>query len=136
MPKLHTYSLEQLENDIDEYIREHDAAMIYCHHQQDIFVFYGSSDTALFKEEMKILIKHIKMGNIVNVNKGLVVDVKGTQLYPVELEFRAAQCEAYFLVAKRGLTDHIYMTPYFFRSERKRDEIFDCLIKKGKSVKK
>ena len=104
MPKLHTYSLEQLENDIDEYIREHDAAMIYWHHQQDKFVFYGSSDTALFKEEMKILIKHIKKGNIVNVSKGLVVDVKGTQLYPVEFEFKAApECAlpSFALVADR-----------------------------------
>ena len=71
----------------------------------------------------------MKTGKIVRVNKGLVVDVKGTLLYPVEFEVKHVQCPAYFLVAKKGLIDHLYMTPYFFRSEKKRDEIFDDLNK-------
>ncbi len=67
---------------------------------------------------MKNLIKQIKNGKIVPVTKGLVVDVKGTLLYHVKFEFKDDQCMAYFFVAKKGLTDHLYMTPYFFRSEK------------------
>lgn len=81
---------------------------------------------------MQILIMQIKSGTIVNVSKGLVVDVKGTQLYPVEVEFKNTQCADFFLLAKKGLTHHLYMTPYFFRSEMKRDEIFHFLINHGK----
>jgi len=66
-------------------------------------------------------------GKIVHVTKGLVVDVKGTILYPVEFEFKDVLCPGYFLVAKKGLIDHLHMTPYFFRSEDKRDEFFDFI---------
>jgi hypothetical protein len=126
------HTLEQAENVIDGCIREHNPAMIYWHHKEYKWFYFLSSDVTLIEQEMQILIMQIKSGTIVNVSKGLVVDVKGTQLYPVEVEFKNTQCADYFLLAKKGLTHHLYMTPYFFRSEMKRDEIFDFLINHGK----
>jgi len=127
MEEYQTLSLEQLEKVIDGYIREHNAAMIYWHHNLNNWDYLLHSDRTLFKQEMKNLTKYLKNGKIVHVTKGLVVDVKGTPLYPVEIEFEDVQCPSYFLVAKRGLSHHLDMTPYFFRSEKKRDEIFDFL---------
>ena len=83
-----TFCLKLMENLIDRYIRENNAAMIYFHHGLNDWDYHLGSDTTLFKQEMKNLIMQIKNGTIVHVTKGLVVDVKGTQLYPVEIEFK------------------------------------------------
>ena len=129
MDDIETHSLEPHENVIDAWVREKNAAMIYWHHQHKIWDYLLGSDAKLFKQEMKNMIDQMKAGKIVRVTKGLVVDVKGTLLYPVEFEFKDVQCPAYFLVAKKGLIDHLYMTPYFFRSEKKHEEIIDYLNK-------
>ena len=129
MDEIETLSLEPHENMIDAYVREKNAAMIYWHHQQKIWDYLLGCDAEIIKEHMNNLVNAIKAGKIVRVTKGLVVDVKGTLLYPVEFEVKHVQCPAYFLVAKKGLIDHLHMTPYFFRSEKKRDEIFDYINK-------
>ena len=97
--------------------------MIYWLHQQKIWDYLLDCDKEIIKQEMNNLIEQIKAGKIVRFTKGHVVDVKGTLLYPVEFEVKDVQCPAYFLVAKKGLIDHLYMTPYFFRSEKKHEEI-------------
>ncbi len=132
MGEFQNFILEDSENVIDKYIREDNAAMIYWHHANKNWDYFLGSDAKLFKQEMKNLIQQIKNGKILNVSKGAVVEVKGTQLYPVEFEVKNVQCGAYFMVAKRGLLDDLSITPYFFRSEEKRDEIFDYLSKKGR----
>jgi hypothetical protein len=68
--------------------------------------------------------EHTKKGNILRFKKGGVVDIKRVQLYPLEFEFKDMDCPAYFLVTKRGLTDKMAMTPYFFRSEEECDKIY------------
>lgn len=120
-----------LELYIDRYIKKHNATLIYWCHSIGHWKYVVGSDTTPFKQEMKNLIEQIKNGKIVNVNQGVVVDVMGTQLYPIEIEFKGVQCHAYRLVAKRGNTHDLNMTPYFFPSEEKRDEIFDYLLNKG-----
>ena len=127
MDEVQTFTLENLENVIDNYIKEQNAAMIYWHHAINNWDYFLGSDTKLFKQEMKNLIKQMKAGKIVRVMKGRVVDDKGTLLYPVEFEFKDLQCMIYFLVTKKGLIDHLDMTQYIFKSERKHDEIFDYL---------
>ena len=129
MDETQMLSVEPLENIINGYIREQNAAMIYWHHQHMVWDYLLGSDAKLYKQEMKNLIKQIKDRRIVCVTKGLVVVIKGTLLYPVKIEFHDVQCLAYFLVAKKGLIDHLHMPPYFFRSENKRDEIFDYINK-------
>ena len=121
-----TLSLEVLEKRIEDYIND-GAFMIYWNHQFEAFDYLRESDEEIMRMEMMNLEHHIKRGNILRNKKGEVVDIKGVQLYPVELEFLEMECPAYFLVTKRGLTDAMAMSPYFFRSEEKRDEIYHFL---------
>ena len=127
MDALNTQSLEQHENVIDAWVREKDAAVIYWHHGLKIWEHLLVCDKEIINGEMNKLVNLIRAGMIVNVRMGLVVDVKGTQLYPVEFEFKDMLCPAYFVVAKRGLIDHLHMTPYFFRSEDKHHEFYDFI---------
>jgi hypothetical protein len=131
MDEVQTFTLDNLENVIDNYIKEQNAAMIYWNHGQEQWNYALSSDKELIKREMKNLIKQIKSGKIIHVARGAAVEVKGTHLYPVEMEVENVQCGAYFVVAKRGLIDDLSMTPYFFRSEQKRDEIYDYLMRRA-----
>ena len=117
------HSLEQHENVIDAWVKEKDAAVIYWHHFLKVWDYLLVSDKEIINGEMDKLVNLIRAGMIINVRKGLVVDVKGTQLYPVEFEFKDMLCPAYFVVAKKGLIDHLY----FFQSEDKRDEFFDFI---------
>ena len=127
MDAIETHSLEQHENVIDAWVKEKDAAVIYWHHFLKVWDYLLVCDKEIIIGEMNKLVNLIRAGMIVNVRKGLVVDVKGTQLYPVEFEFKDMLCPGYFVVAKKGLIDHLHMTPYFFRSEDKRDEFFDFI---------
>ena len=127
MDTIDTHSLEQHENVIDAWVKEKDAAVIYWHHYLKVWDYLLVCDKEIINGEMNKLVNLIRAGMIVNVRKGVVVDVKGTQLYPVEFEFKDMLCPGYFVVAKKGLIDHLYMTPYFFRSENKRDEFFDFI---------
>ena len=124
-----TLSLEVLEKRIEEYIND-GAFMIYWNHQFEAFDYLRESDEEIMRMEFMKLKDHFKKGNILRIKKGEVVDIKGVQLYPVELAFLDMQCPAYFLVTKRGLTEDMAMSPYFFRSEEKCDEIYHFLCSK------
>ena len=114
MDEIETPSLKQHENVIDAWVKEKNATMIYWHHQQKIWDYLLDCDEEIIDGEMNNLVNKIKAGKIVHVRKGLIVNVKGTKLYPVEFEFKDMLCPAYFLVAKKGLIDHLHLTPYFF----------------------
>ena len=124
-----TLSLEVLEKRIEDYINDV-AFMIYWNHQFEAFDYIRESDEEIMRMEMINLEHHIRRGNVLKIKKGEVVDIKGVQLYPVELEFLEMECPAYFLVTKRGLTEDMAMSPYFFRSEEQRDKIYHFLSSK------
>ena len=124
-----TLSLEVLEKRIEDFIND-GAFMIYWNHQFEAFDYLRESDEEIMRMEMTNLDHHIRRGNVLKIKKGEVVDIKGVQLYPVELELLEMECPAYFLVTKRGLTEDQAMTPYFFRSEEKRDEIYHFFCSK------
>jgi hypothetical protein len=116
-------SLEELENTIEDFINN-GAFMIYWNHQMDAFDYLLESDEVIIRHEIMNLKEHTNNGNILRIKKGEVVDIKGVQLYPLEFEFKDMECHAYFLVTKRGLTNEMAMTPYFFRSEEQCDKIY------------
>ena len=124
-----TLSLEVLEKRIEDYIND-GAFMIYWNHQFEAFDYLLESDEEIMRIEIMNLKDHFERGDILRIKKGEVVDIKGVQLYPVELEFLEMECPAYFLVTKRGLTDEMAMTPYFFRSEEQCDKIYHFLCSK------
>jgi hypothetical protein len=124
-----TLSLEELENKIEAYIND-GAFMIYWNHCMEIFGYLHELDEVIIRHEIRNLKEQIKKGNILSIKKGGVVDIKGVQLYPLEFEFKDMDCPAYFLVTKRGLTDEMAMTPYFFRSEEECDKIYRFMCQK------
>ncbi len=119
-------SLEVLEKRIEDYLND-GAFMIYWNHQLEAFDYLLESDEELMRMEIMNLKDHITRGNILRINKGEVVNIKGVQLYPVELELLEMECPAYSLVAKQGLIEDMAMTPYFFRSEEQCDKIYHFL---------
>jgi len=124
-----TLSLEELENKIESYIND-GAFMIYWNHRMEIFDYLLQSDGAIITREIGNLKEQTKKGNILSIKKGGVVDIKGVQLYPLEFEFKDMDCPAYFLVTKRGLTDEMAMTPYFFRSKEECKKIYRFMCPK------
>ena len=88
MDKIETPSLEQHENVIDAWVKEKNATMIYWHHVIKIWEYLLDCDKEIINGEMNNLVDQIKAGKIVHVRKGLVLDVKGTKLYPVEFEVK------------------------------------------------
>jgi hypothetical protein len=122
-------SLEVLENKIEAYIND-GAFMTYWNHRMRIFDYFLESDEIHIRHEIMNLTEQTKKGTILRFKKGGVVDIKGVQLYPLEFEFKDMDCPAYFLVTKRGLTDEMAMTPYFFRSEEERDKIYRFICQK------
>ena len=122
-------SLEELENKLEYYINN-GAYMIYWNHGMDSFVYHHPSDEIISRHEIMNLKEHTNKGNILSIKKGGVVDIKEVKLYPLEFEFKDMECPAYFLVTKRGLTDEIAMTPYFFWSEEECDKIYRFMCPK------
>jgi hypothetical protein len=76
-------SLAALENKIEDYINN-GAFMIYWNHRMDIFDYLLESDEIVIRYEIMNLKEQMKKGNILSINKGRVVDIKGVQLYPLE----------------------------------------------------
>jgi hypothetical protein len=124
-----TLSIDELKNQIMDHIGN-GAFMIYWNHRMEIFDYLLESDEILIRHEIMNLKEHTKKGNILRFKKGVVVDIKGVQLYPLEVEFKDMECPAYFLVTKQGLTDEMAMTPYFFRSEEECDKIYRFMCQK------
>ena len=116
-------SLQELENTIEGYINN-GAYMIYWNHRMDIFDYLLESDVAMIRHEILNLKEWTKKGNILSIKKCGVVDIKGVQLYPLEIEFKDIECHAYWL------TDELAMTPYFFRSEEECDKIYRFMCPK------
>jgi hypothetical protein len=119
-------SINDLESSITLCIRG-GAAMIYWNHAANTFDYLIGSDRELYKQEMKNLKNEIKQGNILSVNKGDMVEIRGVKLYPLEFEIKDMPCHAYMLVAKRGLSDDCLVTPYFFKSEEKRNQLYQYM---------
>lgn len=115
--------MDELESYITGFIRD-GAAMIYWNHGANTFDYLIGSDRELYKQEMKNLKKEISQGNILSVKKGDMVEIRGVKLYPLELEFKDMPCPAYMMVSKHRLSDDCFLTPYFFMTEEKRNQIY------------
>ena len=122
-------SLEDLENDIEGCI-QNGAFMIYWNHQFDRFDYLLACDKVIVAQELTNLKKWLNEGGILSINKGVVVEVRGTQLYPLEVEFKTMNCPAYFMVTRRGQTDEMAITPYFFQSMEQLNECYNYIMAK------
>ena len=105
------------------------AVLIYYNHSVQHFMYYIGSDKEHFHEELKTVRRNIRARYITAVSVGETLNVGGTDLFPLELRIDAHPCYEYMLLRRRGLIDDAEITPYFFRSVNKRDEVITWLKK-------
>jgi hypothetical protein len=120
-------SLDSLEQSLANAI-ENDAALIYYHHGLETFTYLIASDKAKFQEELKNLKRNIRSHLISEISAGKTININGTDLFPMDLRINNQPCFAYMMLKKQGRMDDADDTPYFFRSQQKRDEIIQYLM--------
>ena len=123
-----TLSLDVLEREL-KYAIDNDAAMIYWHHNLGAFNYLLASDRDRYREEMRNVRNNIRDGLIVTISAGDPITLNSTNLYPMELKIRDAPCYAYMLVRREGEMSDAEKTPYFFKSEKTRDDVIKYLTK-------
>ena len=121
-------SLDVLEREL-KYAIENNAAMIYWHHNLGAFMYFLVSDRDRYREEMMNVRNNIRDGLIITISAGEAITLNSTNLYPMELKIRDAPCYAYMLVRRKGKTSDAEKTPYFFKSQKTRDDVIKYLTK-------
>ena len=109
------------------YAIANNAAMIYFHHGLQQFMYLIGSDKAKFREEMNNLKANIREGLISTISAGEPINISGTDLFPMDVRVDNQPCFAYMLLRQRGRMEDADNTPYFFKSEKKRDEVMGYL---------
>lgn len=121
-----TLSLAQLERSISYAISD-GAEMIYFHHGVQQFMYFIGSDKNKYQEEMSNLKANIREGCISVISAGEPINISGTDLFPIDFTFDNQPCFAYMLLRRRGRMEDADNTPYFFKSEKKRDQVMEYL---------
>ena len=121
-----TLSLDVLEREL-KYAIDNDAAMIYWHHNLGAFNYLLASDRDRYRGEMRNVRNNIRDGLIVTISAGDPITLNSTNLYPMELKIRDAPCYAYMLVRREGEMSDAEKTPYFFKSQKTRDDVIKYL---------
>ena len=118
--------LEELEAHI-VYLLEEDnpeVLVLYYHHGIHDFCYYHELDRPPFLAHMTRLKRKIVCGEITSISSGETININGINLYPMDVVFDGAPCEVYRLLRRQEyMTSDDSSTPYFFRSEQKRNEV-------------
>ena len=123
------FSLEDAESSL-AYSINNNASMIYFHHGSQSFMYFIGSDIALYRQEMRTLSRGICQGRISAITAGEPLNIKGTDLFPMDVKIDNAPCHPYMLLRRRGRLEDADNSPYFFKSQQKRDEVVAFLIGK------
>lgn len=116
------YALDQLERSITSSYQR-DPALIYFHHERDIFMYMlgrpsadseEGADEQNYHTELRNLRSALRDGRILSVVEGEPLTLGGRVLFTMEVEFRDRDCYPYFLLRRDGDTSHAAKTPYFF----------------------
>ena len=121
-------SLDSLEANIEHAI-DNKAALIFWHHSAQRFTYFCSEDKDQYCQEMRNLRSGVRNGQVKKVKKGASLTVGQSSLFTMEVEFKDNPCHAWFLLQQNGLIEDADFTPYFFKSEQKRDELVSYLQK-------
>ena len=78
------FSLDEEER-LLAYAINNDAAMIYFHHGAQQFVYFIGADRAKYREEMSNLNRGIHQRRISAITAGEAINVKGTDLFPMDV---------------------------------------------------
>ena len=123
------FSLDEEERSLAYAINDN-AEMIYFHHGAQQFVYLIRSDRDEYKEEMNHLKRGIRLRLISAITAGEPINIEGIDLFPMDVRFDNSPCYPYMLLRRRGLYDDAANTPYFFKSQQKRDEIVAYFVSK------
>ena len=105
-------------------------SLIYWHHGGHQFVFLQPEDTPCYRRELRMLRKCISDGRISHVVTHRTLEFDGVKLYPILLKFANQKCNTMDLFSLNvGFSEHRDYTPYFFREETLRDDVFSHLLK-------
>ena len=69
--------------------------------------------------------------NLLSVTSEAPLRVGNRTLSPMGVEMKDQRCEAYFLLRRRGNTEDLKYTPYFFVSETERNDSVEHLLNGG-----
>jgi hypothetical protein len=105
------------------------ASVIYYHHGQQHFrhvIGRLDNDTA-FVLELTELQANIQRGLVSAISAGKSVNINGADYFPMDVKVDKQPCIPYMLI--RGVCNIGYAdnTPFFFRSEDRRNEVTECL---------
>ena len=123
----HMFSLPGMQQELEDYIDD-GALMMYWSYHINKFDYLKAEDHVSYRAELKRIKKSIKNGTMISVKAGDPITVNDTSLYPILLEWPDTECPAYFLLSETGLYDLVAYTPYFFRTESKRDQVLAYLL--------
>mgnify|MGYP000102812989 CR=1 FL=1 len=126
-------SLDGLTETLTNYIANR-AAMIYYYHNLKIFMYFKSTDRILYQGEIRNLKRNIRDGKISSISTGDTLSINGTDLFPMELKIAGCLCYENFLLSRQGNYKDAENTPYFFRSQEKRDQIMTYLMRYMPSI--
>ena len=124
-------SLDDLENQL-AYALNDGASVVYWNHRMvscDWLIL--EEDRAKLRGELRNFRVAIGTGEILSVTSEVPLPVGSRTLYPMGVEMKDQRCEAYFLLRRRGNTEDLKYTPYFFVSETERKDSVEHLLNGG-----
>ena len=124
-----THSLEGLEGQL-AYGLEKRGELLYWHHRLNYFNYLTSEDQDTYHQELKLVRKQLRAGSIISVKSGTTITVGSKELYTMDVAMANKLCYPNMLLKRRGLFDDAYNTPYFFTSEKSRDNAVTFITKK------
>ena len=114
------YALEDLEGQLVLGLRQ-GGVLLYWHHGQILFDYLTRDDQKPYHRELKNIRNQLRRGSVTTVKSGALITVNGVKLFTMEVTFQNQTCYPYLLVQRRGLSEDADYTPYFFISEKSRD---------------
>ena len=122
------YALEDVEGQILLGLRQ-GAVLLYWHHGQNLFDYLTIDDQEPYHRELKSIRNQLRRGSVTTVKGGALITMNGIKLFTMEVTFQNQTCYPYMLVQKRGLFEDADCTPYFFTSEKSRDNAVQYINK-------
>ena len=124
-------SLDNLEKQLAYALNDGASVVFWSHRRLSCDWLILEEDRTKLRGELRNLRIAFGMGEILSVTSEAPLRFGSRTLYPMGVEMKDIQCEAYFLLRRRGNTEDLKYTPYFFVSETERNDSVDHLLKGG-----
>lgn len=106
------------------------AKIIYYYHGTLEWRSIYVNDEIVYRNEMKILARGYREGEISVIHKDKTIRIGGKKYYPLLLQIVGVSCVHWSILKEDWWMDHIHWTPYLFRSKELRDLCYEYLSKR------